>query len=206
MRWAEGQARSRNKYNIQLTRYYRSTRYLHDPDKTNSRGMDATSRKRYIRAPTYLVTFITQKATSRPRSSISSPAVVTRCAGSVQYRSNPENVPDHADHTAPTRQHEPVHTYQGSIRPERSRSSSGNRSFVPDHAHYTAPTQHTSARSIQIQTRFALNDLFIDQMEIDYLSHVCQVMSTPPQTSRNVVRAHTAVVSKARKQAPYRYR
>ena len=152
--------------------------------------MDATSRKRYIRAPTYLVTFITQKATSRPRSSISSPAVVTRCAGSVQYRSNPENVPDHADHTAPTRQHEPVHTYQGSIRPERSRSSSGNRSFVPDHAHYTAPTQHTSARSIQIQTRFALNDLFIDQMEIDYLSCVPSHVNPPPNKQECSARAY----------------
>ena len=41
-------------------------------------------------------------------------------------------VPDHADYTAPTRQREldhTDHTDEGYICPERSRSSSGNRSY-----------------------------------------------------------------------------
>ena len=61
------------------------------------------------------------------RSSSSLAAVVRRCVASVHYRSNPgKHVLDHADYTAPIRQHELNHTDQEAISPQGSRSSSGN--------------------------------------------------------------------------------
>ena len=76
---------------------------------------------------------------SRSRSSITDANRPLRDAEQDLYRVQiqPTNqVLDHADHTAPTRQHDELdrtdhtdHTYNGSICPERSRSSSGNRSY-----------------------------------------------------------------------------